>query len=61
MAEALRAGHKIFFLGNGGSAADAQHLTAELTGRYLRERPAGRNSSQRKRVIVNCDWKRLLV
>jgi len=38
MAEALRAGHKIFFLGNGGSAADAQHLTAELTGRYLRER-----------------------
>lgn len=38
MAEALRAGHKIFFMGNGGSAADAQHLTAELTGRYLRDR-----------------------
>ncbi len=38
MAEALRAGHKVFFMGNGGSAADAQHLTAELTGRYLRER-----------------------
>jgi D-sedoheptulose 7-phosphate isomerase len=39
MAEAIRNGHKVFFLGNGGSAADAQHLAAELTGRYLRERP----------------------
>jgi len=38
MAEALRAGHKVFFMGNGGSAADAQHLTAELMGRYLRDR-----------------------
>ena len=38
MADALRKGHKIFFMGNGGSAADAQHLTAEFTGRYLRER-----------------------
>ncbi len=38
MAEALRSGHKIFFMGNGGSAADAQHLTAEFTGRYLRDR-----------------------
>ena len=38
MAAALRNGHKIFFMGNGGSAADAQHLTAEFAGRYLRER-----------------------
>jgi D-sedoheptulose 7-phosphate isomerase len=38
--KALRAGNRIFFFGNGGSAADAQHLAAELTGRYLRERPA---------------------
>lgn len=36
----LRAGGKVFFFGNGGSAADAQHLTAEFTGRYLKERRA---------------------
>jgi D-sedoheptulose 7-phosphate isomerase len=40
MAEALASGHKAIFFGNGGSAADAQHLAAELTGRYLVERPA---------------------
>ncbi len=34
----LRAGGKVMFCGNGGSAAEAQHLAAELTGRYLRER-----------------------
>jgi D-sedoheptulose 7-phosphate isomerase len=39
MARALAAGRKIMFFGNGGSAADAQHLAAELTGRYLMERP----------------------
>jgi len=38
MADALRSGHKLFFMGNGGSAADAQHLAAEFTGRYRRER-----------------------
>lgn len=37
---ALRAGGKVLFFGNGGSAADAQHLAAEFTGRYLRERSA---------------------
>jgi D-sedoheptulose 7-phosphate isomerase len=36
--ESLRAGGKVLFFGNGGSAADAQHLAAEFTGRYLRER-----------------------
>lgn len=38
--ESLSAGGKVFFFGNGGSAADAQHLAAEFTGRYLRERRA---------------------
>lgn len=37
---ALRRGRKIFFFGNGGSAADAQHLAAELVGRFEHERPA---------------------
>lgn len=38
MADALRKGHKLLFMGNGGSAADAQHLAAEFTGRYRNER-----------------------
>lgn len=38
--ESLRSGGKILLFGNGGSAADAQHLAAELVGRYLRERHA---------------------
>lgn len=38
--ESLRSGGKILLCGNGGSAADAQHLAAELVGRYLRERQA---------------------
>ena len=38
MVECLRGGGTIFFFGNGGSAADAQHLAAELAGRYLVER-----------------------
>jgi D-sedoheptulose 7-phosphate isomerase len=38
--DSLRAGGKVIFFGNGGSAADAQHLTAEFTGRYLKERRA---------------------
>jgi D-sedoheptulose 7-phosphate isomerase len=37
--EALRAGGGVFAFGNGGSAADAQHLVAELTGRFLVDRP----------------------
>jgi phosphoheptose isomerase len=35
---ALRAGGKLLALGNGGSAADAQHVAAELVGRFERER-----------------------
>ena len=38
MAAALKAGHTVFAFGNGGSAADAQHFTAELVGRYEQER-----------------------
>ena len=34
----LSAGGKLLIAGNGGSAADAQHIAAELTGRFLRER-----------------------
>ncbi|MEM7699191.1 MAG: SIS domain-containing protein, partial [Verrucomicrobiota bacterium] len=36
--EALRAGHKICFFGNGGSAADSQHLAAEFVVRFTRNR-----------------------
>ncbi len=36
----LKNGNKIMFCGNGGSAADAQHLAAELVGRYKINRPA---------------------
>lgn len=35
---ALRAGGKVLLFGNGGSAADAQHVAAELVGRFARER-----------------------
>lgn len=37
--ESLKAGGKIHFCGNGGSAADAQHLAAELSGRFYYDRP----------------------
>ncbi|MEA3492104.1 MAG: D-sedoheptulose 7-phosphate isomerase [Campylobacterota bacterium] len=36
--ERLQSGNKILLCGNGGSAADAQHIAAELTGRYKSER-----------------------
>ena len=35
----FRKGNKVLFCGNGGSAADAQHLAAELSGRFYYERP----------------------
>ena len=38
--EALRAGHKVLTCGNGGSAAEAMHLSTELVGRYDRDRPS---------------------
>jgi D-sedoheptulose 7-phosphate isomerase len=36
---AFRNGNKLFLFGNGGSAADAQHIAAEFTNRFLIERP----------------------
>ena len=38
MIAALKSGNKILIMGNGGSAADAQHFAAELVGRFRRER-----------------------
>jgi len=38
MVAALRAGNKVMFCGNGGSAADSQHLASELTGRFVNDR-----------------------
>ncbi|MEU1016355.1 SIS domain-containing protein [Streptomyces sp. NPDC005900] len=40
LAAALPSGNRLLAAGNGGSAAQAQHLTAELVGRYRHERPA---------------------
>jgi D-sedoheptulose 7-phosphate isomerase len=40
MSDALKAGRKLLVFGNGGSAAEAQHLAAELVGRFQRERAA---------------------
>ncbi|MBM3368016.1 MAG: phosphoheptose isomerase [Betaproteobacteria bacterium] len=39
MADALKSGGKVLSCGNGGSAGDAQHFSAELLGRFERERP----------------------
>ena len=41
--QAFKSGNKVLFCGNGGSAADAQHLAAELSGRFYKDRP-GLNS-----------------
>ncbi len=38
--DALRAGNKVLLFGNGGSAADAQHIAAEFVGRFAFNRPA---------------------
>jgi D-sedoheptulose 7-phosphate isomerase len=40
ISNALRGGHKLLISGNGGSAADAQHIAAEIVGRYKKDRPA---------------------
>ncbi|MBA2245835.1 MAG: SIS domain-containing protein [Gemmatimonadetes bacterium] len=39
MADAFRAGNRLYACGNGGSACDAMHLVEELVARYKRERP----------------------
>jgi D-sedoheptulose 7-phosphate isomerase len=38
LCDAFASGHRLYTFGNGGSAADAQHLAAELIGRYKRSR-----------------------
>jgi len=38
LAEILKAGRRVFLMGNGGSAADAQHMAGELVGRFKQER-----------------------
>lgn len=38
IAESLKSGSKLFFCGNGGSAADSQHLAAEFVGRFKKDR-----------------------
>lgn len=40
MLDAIRAGKKLLVFGNGGSASDAQHMSAEMVGRFQRERAA---------------------
>src|SRR5215471_10640458 len=40
IATAFRNGNKVLFCGNGGSAADAQHLAAEFSGRFYKDRRA---------------------
>ena len=40
ISECIHRGNKLIVFGNGGSAADAQHIAAELVGRYMSERKA---------------------
>jgi D-sedoheptulose 7-phosphate isomerase len=40
ISNAFQSGNKVMFCGNGGSAADAQHLAAELSGRFYKDRKA---------------------
>ncbi len=39
IANAIKSGNKLILFGNGGSAADSQHIAAEFIGRFKRERP----------------------
>ncbi|MEJ7738582.1 MAG: D-sedoheptulose 7-phosphate isomerase [Chitinophagaceae bacterium] len=45
MVKALKNGNHVYFCGNGGSAADAQHLAAELSGRFYKDREALRGEA----------------
>lgn len=40
LVQAFENGHRVYFCGNGGSAADAQHLAAEFSGRFYKDRLA---------------------
>ena len=53
VSDSLRAGHTLLVCGNGGSAADSQHLAAEIMGRFLKER------SPWPAVSLTCDTSQL--
>ena len=38
LVEAFKTGHSLYLMGNGGSAADAQHISGELVGRFKKDR-----------------------
>lgn len=60
--KSLRSGKKVLFFGNGGSAADAQHLAAELNGRFLKERPSLPGWSAHDECFdIDGDCERLLI
>ena len=63
MINALRDGKRILWCGNGGSAADAQHLAAELSGRFYYDRPPLNSEalhcntrSPRRSRCSSCGW-----
>ena len=51
--QSLNNGKKIMFCGNGGSAADSQHLSAELVGRYQKKRKADCLKNKKKNTTSN--------
>ena len=58
--ETLKHDGRVYICGNGGSAADAQHIAGELVGRFERERKALRGSCTDNQYInFNIDFQRL--
>ena len=58
MIECIEAGGKAMFAGNGGSAADAQHLAAELVNRFKKERkPSCRTRTYHRYIGNHFHWK----
>lgn len=55
-ARALAAGRPLLVCGNGGSAADAEHIVSELVGRFLRDRPAMKAISLAVNPAVLTAW-----
>jgi len=56
--EAFKSGNKVIFAGNGGSAADSQHIAAEFVSRFRFDRPGFTfNSSFNRHFNVNSNWK----
>ena len=60
--QAYRSGNKTLFCGNGGSAADAQHLAAELSGKfYLDRAPIHAEACQFEHIFHDCCFERLRI